>query len=695
MSGDIIHDHAVDHALDFGAAGWRVLPLSGKAPHRLAGKWGRTATTDPTKIKRWAADPSVTGFGAEPPAGVVVLDFDGSEGLALAIEYQLDRSPGMTSGGGGLHRPFRWSGDQLPAKMYNDGGEKVGEVKQSRGYIVLPSSLHPSGALYTADAAFDVGALPELSPAIAETIRANADRRVKATLSNDGQGSPVLQPRSIPTTGATLPPDNPRVRAWAWKALTGCEDDVSRAVEGMRNQTLNDCAYRLGRLAMACDFDAGDVSERLVSAAVAAGLKQGEARDTFASGWNAGIASPRECPIDVDDDHVDVDDGATERRRAAIRSEAFDDAIRSEREAAGARAPSQAAIESARVVADAIIEAAKGRPSVAIGHGRLRIVTGFGLDTVSRQVRRVIAAGVIERAELGGLRQNPKGWQTFASVYVLAPLELFGLSDKSEQPTNHKRGLTEKRYSDLSLSRKSALFSPATHDSAVHPASVRQYGETPNAVRAAYLELDSTRQAITGRGLGGAATLGALIDLGSATIAEIAEVTGSHVRTVRRHIEAAEAAGAVAEVGADATGGRSAARYAAAVGNLTGEGGPVSTAIVDRAIEAEAARREAALDFCEALSDPTRRAGMGAERVELAPPISIEERKAARSHGKAPRFGAEALALRSTMLAMGIDPEDLDSAAEPIGLAAPADWINQWAATVGAIVYRQPASVAV
>ncbi len=64
---------------------------------------------------------------------------------------------------GGEHRVFRYPGARLPATL----GDGV-DVKSDGGYVVLPPSVHPSGATYQWDAGYtDIAELPEWIVALA------------------------------------------------------------------------------------------------------------------------------------------------------------------------------------------------------------------------------------------------------------------------------------------------------------------------------------------------------------------------------------------------------------------------------------------------------------------------------------------------------------------------------------------------
>ena len=73
------------------------------------------------------------------------------------------------------------------------------------------------------------------------------------------------------------------------RALAGIIDDLAAAGEGQRNDTLNRCAYRLGRLRAHIAPDCAAAA--LLSAAAGIGLARKEAEGTLRSGYLAGMQS--------------------------------------------------------------------------------------------------------------------------------------------------------------------------------------------------------------------------------------------------------------------------------------------------------------------------------------------------------------------------------------------------------------------
>jgi putative DNA primase/helicase len=102
----------------------------------------------------------------------------------------------------------------------------------------------------------------------------------------------------------TRAPDRPRFpmsdhadaahsERWAEAAFTGELSRLRTAQEGMRNDTLNRIAFRLGQIVAAGALDENRVRASLLQGAQAIGLGEREAMSTMESGLRAGESQPR------------------------------------------------------------------------------------------------------------------------------------------------------------------------------------------------------------------------------------------------------------------------------------------------------------------------------------------------------------------------------------------------------------------
>jgi hypothetical protein len=126
-----------------------VFPLKprGKAPMTQAGF--KDATNDAERVSRfWRKHPNAN-IGLYPgPSGRLVFDLDGPRGLATAERLGLLEQKTLvvrTGGrGGGQHRHHTHPGGVIGNLTIGEGVE----VKADKGYVLVPPSVHPSGAIY-------------------------------------------------------------------------------------------------------------------------------------------------------------------------------------------------------------------------------------------------------------------------------------------------------------------------------------------------------------------------------------------------------------------------------------------------------------------------------------------------------------------------------------------------------------------
>jgi hypothetical protein len=142
-----------DAAIDYAIRGMAVFPLrpgdkkpdGGLVPHGFL-----EATTDPDRVRGWWSESPEANIGLACAPKFLVLDEDPRNGGDRALEdlftgapqYGFDTLTSMT-GGGGRHFVFEHPPFDVALK-----GIAPGLDIKSRGYIVAPPSIHPSGRPY-------------------------------------------------------------------------------------------------------------------------------------------------------------------------------------------------------------------------------------------------------------------------------------------------------------------------------------------------------------------------------------------------------------------------------------------------------------------------------------------------------------------------------------------------------------------
>jgi hypothetical protein len=201
---------------------------------------------------------------------VVVLDVDPRHGGDAMLE-QLEAKHGMLprtltaiTGSGGQHL---WFATEDPYAL-RQGADTLGRGLDtrcaSRGFVVIPCSIHRCGAPYRwerGDKA--IAAAPTW---LIERLRRLPEQQTPTS---------VAAPLGVP---------NLETVRYALAALRAEAAAVVGAKEGTRNDTLNRAAFRMRRFVDAGHLDVGLVTRTMTDAAQKSGLELTEALRTVASG---------------------------------------------------------------------------------------------------------------------------------------------------------------------------------------------------------------------------------------------------------------------------------------------------------------------------------------------------------------------------------------------------------------------------
>lgn len=283
----------IDAAVIYSRRGWAVFPCHypvpggcscgqpdcgspGKHP-RVPGGF-RSATTLHAQVRTWWSiwPRANVAIRTGRDSGLVVIDIDpehgGDESLE-ALTTEQGPLPGVRTiqtGSGGRHFYFRHPGGEVR----NDSGRRLGpgiDVRGDGGYVIAPPSRHASGSRYAV--ARHGGVIPEMPDWILALVQPpSRERRVEP----------------MPTEGHIRD-----ASAWARRALDGELSRLRTSVKGVRNETLNRVAFRLGQIIGAGALDEHEIEAILVDNAVSIGLGEREAAATVRSGLTAGESAPR------------------------------------------------------------------------------------------------------------------------------------------------------------------------------------------------------------------------------------------------------------------------------------------------------------------------------------------------------------------------------------------------------------------
>jgi len=279
----------LEAALACHALGLSVIPVRrDKKPLIEWREFQKKAATDSDIRKWWRQFPDanvgvVTGF----LSGVFVLDVDGDLGAETLAQLQKQHGPlprtWRSRTGRGEHIWFRFPPDELR----NTAGEIAPglDTRGEGGYVVAPGSVHASGAQYEWQDDGDpvLGAeLAQLPDWLLDLVRKRPE------------------PTPEPKVNGAHPPLDHQFRVLR-QIFEDERNDLAKLFKGQRNTALNAAAFALGQLSHYGAWTEDEARAALQAACMANGLyydaeSGGEkaCEATFASGWSAGCAAPRD-----------------------------------------------------------------------------------------------------------------------------------------------------------------------------------------------------------------------------------------------------------------------------------------------------------------------------------------------------------------------------------------------------------------
>lgn len=246
---------------------------------------------DPYKVNRvnkddvqrwWTVWPnSNIGCVTGSISDIIVLDLDNENAHTAAVAMGLPET-WKSKTGKGYHIFFKYPGTRV--KNYTRILPGM-DIKADGGYVVLPPSIHPSGATYQWIVSPDDQELAVPPDWLMDLIQ-------------------KLQSKEPPNIALSAPdkPNNSTVsknsasQKYAQAALEKEISILRSTSEGERNNQLNKSAYALGQLVAAGLLQESEVVDHLTSAALRIGLSESEISATIRSGLSAGMHHPRDVP---------------------------------------------------------------------------------------------------------------------------------------------------------------------------------------------------------------------------------------------------------------------------------------------------------------------------------------------------------------------------------------------------------------
>jgi hypothetical protein len=234
--------------------------------HPVQKDWQRHATSDPARIRGWAASHPDENFGYRTD-DLPTVDVDPRNGGSLRnLPKPWPKVRWIVgTGGGGWHIVYHAKGTPVRGGQPFTGVD----VKGKGGLAVCPGSMHASGERYEwffrPDAPEEITFWPNESP-WGEQPELKLEAR-----------------ESAPKTDS----------AYGLAALESEAEALARTPVGRRNNQLNVAALKMGHLVASGNLSEATARTRLLDAAREAGLERREAEATFRSGFSAGVKEPR------------------------------------------------------------------------------------------------------------------------------------------------------------------------------------------------------------------------------------------------------------------------------------------------------------------------------------------------------------------------------------------------------------------
>ena len=253
-------------AAEYARRGCPVFPCVERGKRPLTDRGHLEATADLEQVRRWWAEHPLANIGFPPGrAGIIVLDWDDEAGKREAVRLGLYAEPTLVvETARGAHLYFTHPGGTVGNRKLNG----VLDVRGSAGYVLVPPSIHPTGAIYRAHGT--LGEIRDLPPAALDALRAT-------------------EPAPRPLTRPEPPIDagTPRRRAYMVAAIEAETLELANTREGSRNHRLNKAAFSLARFVATGEADPDRLADTLRYAARHAGLGDREIERTIRSAFSA------------------------------------------------------------------------------------------------------------------------------------------------------------------------------------------------------------------------------------------------------------------------------------------------------------------------------------------------------------------------------------------------------------------------
>ena len=147
-------NHFVEQVLRMAKRGWRLFPVKPREKQPLVADWPHQATNQEEHLRFWIKRFTDCNWGLATGAdsGVFVLDVDGEDGAASIQELRNLHPEEWTETlavktARGMHLYFEYAAGAVIRNSASKLARGL-DVRGAGGYVLVPPSVHPSGAVY-------------------------------------------------------------------------------------------------------------------------------------------------------------------------------------------------------------------------------------------------------------------------------------------------------------------------------------------------------------------------------------------------------------------------------------------------------------------------------------------------------------------------------------------------------------------
>lgn len=289
--------------------GWHVFPLKPRLKTPLTDHGVKDATTDPVVIAAWWERWPTANIGVATgiASGFFVVDadrreigarvIDGIGNLETLIALHGDDWPDTLSQetGNGLQFFFAMPEDGTDVRNSASVLAPGVDIRGTGGYVVLPSSIHPTGKAYRWRTPAPTPPAPEW---LLQKKKKEGEPQQDSGEVNGINGTVTPMP-AVTIRRSGLTKREQRAVKYVDSAVYKETQKLERATEGTRNDVLNSVTFALARYVGSGFLDEEVVTDTLTEIALKIGLTEKEIAATINSAMKKGKANPRDPMAEI------------------------------------------------------------------------------------------------------------------------------------------------------------------------------------------------------------------------------------------------------------------------------------------------------------------------------------------------------------------------------------------------------------